>query len=171
MRKFEFVSANQFAEAVTDVLNTYEKNIEYAAVDPSNFKLPCRATKLSAGYDIFSPFTFCLMPGEEIKVPTGIKAFMNDGEVLLIYPRSGLGFKYYERLANCVGVIDADYVNSDNEGHIFVKIRNDGTKRMIIKTGEAFCQAIFTPFLLVDGDDFETGEDRNGGFGSTTKTE
>lgn len=170
MRKFEFVSTNQFAEAVTDVLNTYSDYIDDAAVEPAVFKIPKRATKLSAGYDIYSPFSFHLKPNDEIKIPTGIKVFMNEGEALLIYPRSGLGFKYYERLANCVGVIDADYNQSDNEGHIFVKVRNDSNdKTMTIKAGEAFCQAIFTPFLIVDDDNFEDGEDRNGGFGSTTK--
>lgn len=170
MRKFEFVSINQFAEAAADVLNTYSDYIHDAAIEPAVFKLPKRATKLSAGYDIFSPFSFHLKPNDEIKIPTGIRVLMNEGEALLIYPRSGLGFKYYERLANGVGVIDADYSQSDNEGHIFVKIRNDSKdKTMVVKAGEAFCQAIFTPFLLVDDDNFEDGENRNGGFGSTTQ--
>lgn len=152
-REFEIVSDEQ--------LNDYYDNDVV-------IKQPRRATRESAGYDIFAPTDIYLKPGEEIKVPTGIRAFMNKGEVLLIMPRSGIGFKHYCRLANTVGVIDSDYAKSDNEGHIFVKLRNEGDKDMAIKEGEAMCQAIFMPFLLVDGDDFESGDERNGGLGSTT---
>lgn len=131
--------------------------------------LPRRATKGSAGYDCFAPFDVALEPGEDVKIPTGIRAYMKQGEVLMAFPRSGLGFKYYCRLANTVGIIDSDYYYSDNEGHIFVKLRNEGDKPMSIRQGEAICQFIFIPFLLADGDSFEKGEERNGGFGSTTK--
>lgn len=131
-------------------------------------KMPKRATKQSAGYDCFSPIDICLKPGEDIKIPTGIRTYMNPREVLLAFPRSGLGFKYYCRLANTIGVIDSDYYYSDNEGHIFVKIRNEGENDLVIKQGEAICQFIFMPFLLADGDNFENGSTRNGGFGSTS---
>ena len=121
-------------------------------------KLPKRGTKLAAGYDIFAPYNIILAPGEEINIPTGLKAYMQPGEVLMAFPRSGLGFKYYCRLANTVGVIDGDYYNNSNEG----------TKEMVIKQGDGMCQMIFMPFLLVDGDSFDNGEERKGGFGSTT---
>ena len=104
-----------------------------------------------------------------MKIPTGIRAYMQEGEVLNIYPRSGLGFKYHISLANTVGIIDDDYYYSDNEGHIFIKIHNGGDKPVTIKQDEAFAQGVFQPFLLADGDDFESGEVRNGGFGSTSK--
>lgn len=154
-RGFEMISQRQMNK-------DFETDIEY------EIKLPKRSTKESAGYDIFSPVDILLKPNEEIKVPTGLKVHMQKGEVLLIFPRSGLGFKYYTRLANTIGVIDSDYINSDNEGHIWVKLRNEGDKDLFINQGDAFCQAIFMPFLLVDGDNFDDGEDRNGGFGSTT---
>lgn len=133
--------------------------------------LPKRATRLSAGYDCYAPTDIYLEPGEDVKVPTGIKSYMQPGETLMAFPRSGLGFKYYCRLANTVGIIDADYVQSDNEGHIFVKLRNEGKESMVIKQGEAMCQFIFMPFLLVDGDNFDNGDERNGGFGSTGRNE
>lgn len=155
-RGFEIISQRQMNK-------DFETDIEY------EIKLPKRSTKESAGYDIFSPVDILLKPNEEIKVPTGLKVHMQKGEVLLIFPRSGLGFKYYTRLANTIGVIDSDYINSDNEGHMWVKIRNEGNKELFINQGEAFCQAIFMPFLLVDGDNFDEGEDRNGGFGSTNR--
>ena len=158
VRGFNLVSENQILKDFG--INKLEKLI---------LKLPKRSTKLSAGYDCFAPYDIVLEPNEEVKVPTGINSYMRPGEVLLAFPRSGLGFKYYCRLANTIGVIDADYIQSDNEGHIFVKIRNEGDKTMTIKAGEGMCQFIFIPFLLADGDSFENGEIRNGGFGSTTK--
>ena len=91
-------------------------------------KLPKRATKGSAGYDFFAPFTFKLTPGETIKIPTGIRAEMQEDWVLQIYPRSGLGFKYRLQMNNTVGIIDSDYFFSDNEGHIFMKITNDSNE-------------------------------------------
>lgn len=134
-----------------------------------DIKEPKRATALSAGYDIYTPVDILLKPNQSIVIPTGLKAHMLDDEVLSILPRSGQGFKFFIRLANTHGVIDADYYNNaDNEGHINVKIRNEGDKTFAIKKGEAFCQAIFQKYLLVDGDDF-TGNERIGGTGSTSK--
>ncbi len=166
-RYFEHVPVDEFMEAVK---NVKEEDTNHCIERTSyEIQLPKRATKESAGYDFFSPFDFMIQPGEEIKIPTGVCVHMKPGEVLLMYPRSGHGFKYYCRMANTVGVIDSDYVESDNHGHIFVKLRNEGKKNMYVKVGEAFCQAIFMPFLLVDEDSFDNGENRNGGMGSTTK--
>ncbi len=64
-----------------------------------------------------------------------------------------MGFKYNIRLCNQVGVIDADYYNNpDNEGHIFVKIQNEGDKEVTIKKGDAIAQGIFMKFLITDSD-------------------
>ena len=157
LRGFEFISTEQARKDFREDLSIAKP------------KLPKRGTKLAAGYDIYAPYNIILAPGEEINIPTGLKAYMQPGEVLMAFPRSGLGFKYYCRLANTVGVIDGDYYNnSKNEGHMFVKLRNEGTKEMVIKQGDGMCQMIFTPFLLVDGDSFDNGEERKGGFGSTT---
>jgi len=132
-------------------------------------KMPGRATTGSAGYDIFSPIDFSLAPGETIKIPTGIRVKIDEGWVLKLYPRSGLGFKFRLQLNNTVGIIDSDYYNSDNEGHIFVKITNDSNegKTVSLKSGEAFCQGIFVEYGITYDDD--VSEIRNGGFGSTTK--
>lgn len=136
-------------------------------------KLPKRATKGSAGYDFFAPYAFDLYPGEETLIPLGIRVFMQQGEVLEIYPRSGLGFKFFIRLANTAGIIDSDYYNAKNEGHIWLKIRNEspyGSRKVLdVENGEAICQGIFIPFLLTDYDSFDVGEQRTGGFGSTSK--
>ena len=85
----------------------------------------------------------------------------------MIYPRSGLGFKYKLRLNNTVGIIDADYSDSDNQGHIFVRMTNESENHLVIEQGNAFAQGIFTKYLLTEDDD--TVQLRHGGLGSTDK--
>ena len=59
--------------------------------------------------------------------------------------------------------------NTNNEGEIFVKLHNQGDKQLIIKQGEAMAQMMFQKYLLADGDSFDIGDTRDGGFGSTSK--
>lgn len=129
-----------------------------------NIILPKRATKGSAGYDFYAPYDFVLEPNCEIIIDTGIRAKINEDWVLVILPRSGSGFKYGVRLANTAGVIDSDYFNADNEGHIKIKLVG-GTKTFSVKAGDAFAQGIFLPYGITEDDDCD-GE-RHGGFGST----
>ena len=156
--KFEKVSFNQ-----------YQKDQENAQQYYNDIKLPKRATIGSAGYDFYIPYDLVLEPGQTAKIPTGIRASMQNGWVLCLFPRSGLGFKYRLQLNNTVGIIDADYYGSDNEGHIFAKITNDSNEGKVLelKKGEGFMQGIFLPFGITEDDD--VSEVRNGGFGSTTK--
>lgn len=163
--KFYKVSYNQFKEGMND----YNLNEEVLNNIYNNIKLPKRATIGSAGYDFYSPIDFSLKPGETIKIPTGIRCQMNTSWVLMIYPRSGLGFKYRLQLNNTVGIIDSDYYFSDNEGHIFIKITNDSNegKSVNIKAGEGFAQGLFMIYGVTEDDD--VSDIRNGGFGSTTK--
>ena len=161
--KFEKVTFEQFKTGFDD------KNDAEIKALYDDIKLPKRATKGSAGYDFFAPFDIVLEPGKTIKIPTGIRAQMEDNYVLKLYPRSGLGFKYRLQLNNTVGIIDSDYYYSDNEGHIFAKITNDSNenKTVEIKKGTGFMQGIFVEYgITIDDDATET---RNGGFGSTTK--
>lgn len=134
-----------------------------------SIQLPKRATTGSAGYDFFSPIDFTLAPGETIKLATGIRVKIDEGWVLKLYPRSGLGFKFRLQMNNTVGIIDSDYYHSDNEGHIFAKITNDSNegKTLSIKQGEGFIQGIFVEYGVTYDD--EVTAIRNGGFGSTTK--
>ena len=153
MRRFEKVSREIFLRDVP--LGNYDELI-----------LPKRSTKYSAGYDFYSPISFTLKPGERKVIPTGIKVCMNDNEFLAIYIRSSLGFKWDIRMCNQVGIIDADYYgNSENEGHIFVCLKNEGNGAVTINKGDRFVQGIFTPYLITD-DDTATGI-REGGIGST----
>ena len=164
--KFEKVSKEQF---VADWLDTFGGDREAVEQVYEKIELPKRATKGSAGYDFYSPLDFTLQPGETIKLPTGIRASMRADYVLMVFPRSGLGFKYRLQLNNTVGIIDSDYYGSDNEGHIFIKLTNDSNegKVLTLAAGNGFAQGIFLPFGITDDDDVT--EIRNGGFGSTTK--
>ena len=160
--KFEKVSKEQF---VADWLDNFGGDREAVEQVYEKIELPKRATKGSAGYDFYSPLDFTLQPGETIKIPTGIRAKMDENWVLKLYPRSGLGFKFKLQLNNTMGVIDSDYYHSDNEGHIFIKVTNDGNKNMEVKSGNGFAQGIFLPFGITTDDDADGI--RNGGFGST----
>ncbi len=164
--KFERVSRERF---VADWLDTFGGEEAEAALVYENIKLPKRATKGSAGYDFYSPLNFTLKPGETIKIPTGIRAFMREDYVLMVFPRSGLGFKFRLQLNNTVGIIDSDYYYSDNEGHIFIKLTNDSNegKELILPMGQGFAQGIFLQFGITEDD--AVTELRNGGQGSTTK--
>ena len=130
-------------------------------------KLPRRATAGSAGYDFYSPLDFSLAPGEFIKIPTGMRARIDEGWVLMLYPRSGQGFKYRVQLYNSVGVIDSDYFGAANEGHIQIKIvnANEEGKTLTVRMGEAFAQGVFLPYGITVDDD--AADVRTGGFGST----
>lgn len=128
-------------------------------------KIPTRATQKSAGYDIVTPIDIDLNPGEMVKFPTGLRCKIENGWFLGIFPKSGLGFKYSLRLSNSIGVIDEDYYNSDNEGHIWVKMQNDGNQKIHIERGKAVCQGIFLPYGLTYDDNADGI--RNGGLGST----
>ncbi len=146
---------------------SYDQFAPYGGIEIyQSIRLPKRATAKSAGYDFFAPTDIDIAPSQTVTVATGIRALMPDDWCLMIYPRSGLGFKYKLRLNNTVGIIDADYADSDNEGHIFIRMTNESDKPLHIGAGTAFAQGIFTQYLLTEDDD--ATEIRNGGLGSTT---
>ena len=161
--KFEKVSREQFDAAMSATFNSHDRPPDIFDKLP----LPVRATSGSAGYDFVSPISFTLMPGESIKIPTGIRVNIREGWWLAIVPRSSLGFKYRMQLDNTLGVVDSDYYSSDNEGHIFAKVTNDthDGKSFFVNAGDKFAQGIFLPYGITY-DDAASGV-RNGGFGST----
>lgn len=152
--KFEKVSYVRYAE--------YGDRQTY-----DDIPLPRRATACSAGYDFFAPSDIIIDAGQTVTTATGVKVTMPNDCFLMIVPRSGLGFKYKLRLNNTVGIIDADYVNSPNEGHIFIRMTNESDRPLAIKKGEAFAQGILLKYFITEDD--ETTELRRGGLGSTTK--
>ena len=158
MRKFEKISMSAF----TKETGLTEK--EY-----NNIIMPHRATENSAGYDFHLLEDSSLKPGEIKKIKTGIKAAMNNNEVLMIYIRSSLGFKYNLRLCNGTGIIDSDYYNNEtNEGHIVIAIQNEGEKNVELKANDRFVQGIFMKYLTID-DEEQVNNVRQGGIGSTRR--
>lgn len=130
-----------------------------------NGVFPERKTKQSAGYD-FAVVEGGVIPPHSTKIfNTGIKAYMEDNEVLLIFVRSSTGIKRGITLANGTAVIDADYVdNEDNEGHIMLALHNNTDEAVTINDGDNVAQGVFVNYL-------STGEtvikERKGGIGST----
>ena len=156
INKFEKVSIAQYAVSRDKTVEEVEN--EYNAI-----QLPARATKGSAGYDFYSPVSFVLIPGESIKICSGIRVSINEGQALFCFPRSSHGFKYRLQLDNTVGIVDSDYYFSDNEGHIMIKITNDGRegKNLVVNAGDKIMQAVFMPYFLTVDDN--ATEVRNGG--------
>ena len=165
--KFEKVSFEQFKSDWIDTFNLEDtpETVNEIRKIYDNIKLPKRATIGSAGYDFYTPCDIQLNSKEMMKVPTGIRVRIVEDWWLGCLPRSGLGFKFKLQLNNTMGVIDSDYYHSDNEGHIFIKVTNDGNKNMEVKSGNGFAQGIFLPFGITTDDDADGI--RNGGFGST----
>lgn len=142
MRDFCKISFEQFKNDVEDNVELYK-----------SVKIPQRDSNATAGYDICLLNDITLKRGEIIKLPTGLKCFFEKDEVLLLVVRSSMGFKYNIRLCNQVGVIDADYYNNqDNEGHIWIRVQNEGNKDVYLKRGEAIVQGIFLKYLTTKSD-------------------
>ena len=138
--------------------------------EDKNINIPQRSTRFAAGYDFEAAEDIVVpsfKPGmNPTLIPTGIKAYMLDDEVLYLYNRSSNPKKKGLILANSVGVVDKDYYgNPDNDGHIMFAFYNNKEEDIEIKKGERIGQGVFAKYLVSDTD--EAGGDRTGGFGST----
>ena len=172
---FEKITREQW---VKDVINSYQ--LEYLTEGHfekinklyDSIKLPKRATKYSAGYDFYVSGDVVIPWGDSYIIPTGIRWVCDKEEdknkVLQIYPRSGIGFRTGVRLMNTVGIIDADYWEGNNEGHIMLKLYNPMDSHLHIEEGEAIVQGVITEYHTCD-DEEEIVEKRTGGMGSTDK--
>ena len=140
--------------------------------EDKDINIPKRKTMKSAAYDLEAAEEI-VIPSFKIGqkptlIPTGLKAYMEDDEMLMLFPRSSGPKKQGILFPHSSGIIDADYYgNEDNDGHILVQCINIKDEDVTIKKGEAVAQAIFQKFLITDDDD-ATGT-RKGGFGSTDK--
>lgn len=143
MRSFEKISYEQFRKDIIDDKKAYD-----------NYNLPIRKTKGAAAYDFEALSDFTIEPGEIKKIPTGIKVKMELDDVLFLIVRSSMGFKYNVRMCNQVGVIDSDYYNNkDNEGHIWIRLENEGDKPYVVKKGDGIIQGVFIKYLTVDSEE------------------
>ena len=128
--------------------------------------LPLYATDGAGCFDLFTVDSQFIAPGEAMVHGTGLAFAVPKGHVMLIFSRSGMGFKQSGRLSNCVGVIDSDY-----RGEVMVRIHNDSKYDPIqTQVGDRIAQALVLPverieFELVNElDETERGD---GGLGST----
>ena len=128
----------------------------------NGINLPERKTKYSAGYDVESAEDVIIPSFKKGMKPTlvktGIKAYMQDNEYLMLVNRSSNPGKKGLILANSIGIVD-------NDGHIMFAFYNIKDEDIEIKKGDRIGQAIFTPYLVADTD--TANGERNGGFGST----
>lgn len=160
--RFEKVSFEQYKDAWVkarrNLPNDDELRKEWEAI-----RLPVRATSGSAGYDFFMPKVMDFQVGQARFFPTGVRASIEPGWVLMLFPKSGLGAKFGLRMLNTIPVIDSDYYFSDNEGHIMIGM--EAAKSLRLMAGEKYMQGVFLQFGIVNDDNVQ--EKRNGGFGST----
>ena len=141
---------------------------EFIKYDIKDVKMPIRATKHSAGYDMYSPIDTVIEPGQMQMIWTNVKAQFNEDEVLILCVTSGMG-KHGVMLANTLGIIDSDYYsNEGNDGNIGIRLYNFSDESYIIKAGDKIGQGMFMKYLCVDDEEEVTGI-RKGGFGSTVK--
>lgn len=134
----------------------------------TKINLPKRASKDSAGYDFEIIERVEIKPGEIKLAPTGLRILMPKNEVLLVFPRSSLAMKKGLMMSNGVGVVDADYYGSENEGHLMIPLYNFTNETVVIEPYERVAQGIFTNFYKTTGDD-DNNTIRLGGFGSSGK--
>jgi dUTP pyrophosphatase len=154
----EYKKARKLMFSVENELTEDEMFDEWLAI-----KLPERSTSGSAGYDFCIPMKYEVQAEKSVLFPTGIRAKIDEGWVLMLFPRSGLGTKYGMGLDNTVGIIDSDYYYADNEGHIMAKIHV--SKPLKLEEGTRFIQGVFVPFGTADKEEVTT--ERHGGLGST----
>lgn len=143
------------------------RGFEFVANSLPTAKLPTRNDRGSSGYDFYSPIETVILPGDKVKIFTGIKSYMRQDEELLLFIRSSLAIKYDLSLLNSVGKIDSSYHdNPDNEGEIIVALKNNGEMPYKINIGDKICQGSFYKYLVADNDEV-INETRSGGVGSS----
>ena len=162
----EFRFTPGMCEEVEEVRGFEVVSDEFRKHPNVEIQLPTRGSKISAGYDFYLPCDLILQPGEKTCVWSDVKAYMQEGEVLMLHVRSSIGIKKGLMLSNITGVIDADYYNNpNNNGNIGIALYNYSNETVELKRGERICQGVFIPFLVADNGN--TDKERTGGIGST----
>lgn len=163
--KFEKVTFTQFAKDLREV-GDYSGEEVCSIYD--SVKLPKRSTSGSAGYDFSTPIDFSIPAGGSVKIPSCIRSVgMPENVVLKIYVRSSVGIKRKVVISNGTGIIDSDYSDAKNEGHIWLAFTNNSDKEQKFEKGDCVAQGIFINYLTTEDDD--SNGKRVGGIGSTGK--
>lgn len=151
-------------------------------------KLPFKATDHAACFDVFANLSgpehvkifdlnntvvelntfndpILIPPGHRALVPTGLKVSCNIGYCIKVYARSGLSVKKGLTLANCVGIIDADY-----RGELFIAMVNTSNQLITIEQDDRIAQIMVERIdgtVIIDGKLPPINSNRDGGFGRT----
>ena len=134
----------------TDTLTVYRDSNEKrkSVIDPNNGK----------GCILYS--------GERVLVPTGLVFDLTEDQSLRIHPRSGLAWKSGITVANCEGVVDADYVQQT-----YVMLQNISDQPFVIRDGDRIAQAEIVRnnrvWFVETTIEPKEKTDRTGGLGST----
>ena len=164
VRGFEVVKDEHKQYAQTVVAHGKQMTVQ------EDTKLPVRADERSAGYDFFMPVDFTLLPAQKTIIFSNVKAYMEDDEVLELYPRSSMGIKQGLMLSNTVGIIDSSYYeNESNDGNIGLPLLNSSGRAIHLKRGDRVAQGVFKKYLKSDNGNEYLSEKRTGGMGSTGK--
>ncbi len=161
---FEKISFEQWCKDITFDVDRTTLRRWY-----ENIKLPKQGTEHSMGVDFFMPYTIRVLAHNKVKIPTGIRWVFDKNDSmhygLLLVPRSSVGIKNGMRLLNTIGVVDADYYMSDNEGHIILFMENTTDKDVVLTNGKGIIQGLIVPYTIPQ--DAVSDTERHGGFGST----
>lgn len=159
-----------------------------------NIKMPVRATKNSAGYDMFVAENVIVYPVADVVgsvprsakpeildaviekyktarptlVSTGVKCYLEEGQYLKLVSRSSIPLKTWMICGNSEGIIDSDYVLAQNDGEIFFEVINLSNTPILLQKGDKICQGIICRYETFDEEEIPT-EKRSGGFGSTNE--
>jgi dUTP pyrophosphatase len=128
--------------------------------------IPCYEHEGDAGADLRSAIDFDLHPFERVMVPTGICVAVPDGYVILVHPRSGLGYKRGVTLPNAPGTIDSGY-----RGEIRVPLINlDPKTTWHFSKGDRIAQMVIQRYVRAQFqqvDSLPSSQRSTSGFGST----
>jgi dUTP pyrophosphatase len=129
-------------------------------------QMPVYATPGAACFDICTTSNSSYIQiGDSAVFATGLSFEIPEGHVMMVYSRSGHGFKQGLRLSNTTGIIDSDY-----RGELMVKLHNDGVNAAHIAAGERIAQGMIVPVEqaeFVFADSLSDTDRGIGGLGST----
>lgn len=133
-----------------------------------NARVPQQASADAACFDLFAAHPALIRAGEANTIDTGLAFDIPIGHAMMVYSRSGMGFKHGVRLSNCVGVIDADY-----RGSVYIRLHNDSPYEFRVEAGDRIAQAmvIQVPYSyeFYETDNLSETLRGAGGMGSTGK--
>jgi len=130
-----------------------------------NAKLPTYGNPGDAGMDIYSLEEVTFLPGEQIRVHTGIAFEIPYGYVGLVWDKSGVSFNQGLKIMG--GVIDSSF-----RGEFVASLVNLSKEKQVITIGQKFCQMIIQKYEdceiieAIELSETNRGEGREGSTGT-----